>query len=337
MSTRKVRGLLLAAVLVVAALAAYHFLWPSYSWQRHIDPEDVLMAAIPEVRENYEVRRETDPALLKRLIRALNGGREKFVQIKLAVGGVLVLHRRRGPSVLIRYGRAGPGGPMLFREPPTASRPGSMKLYRSAALGRALEAIRSSKSCVARRPSIPPRSVGRINLYAPGAARAVPVSGPEAGRIVGALNAFLRSVDTSFYALLEDPMRCSFYAGEVDPRAHLGATTAALVTLDSPLTMHTTMMFWGTESGPPAEYQEFETATILISDALSVDGEKVVAFSSNARPNRFYLVDADGHPRYPSYAKEVIPRWNEIIRAIQEAVAAGSGVSPQARELKLNR
>ena len=337
MAKRRLPRSLIIAVLVVAALAAYHFLWPCYSWQRHIDPEDVLMAAIPEGRERYEVHRETDLALLRRLVRALNGGREKFVQIKLAVGNVLVLHRRRGPSILIRYGRAGPGGPMLFREPPTAYRPGSMKLYRSAALGRALKAIHSSKSCVARRPSMPPRSVGHIDLYAAGAARALPGAGPEAGPIVGALNAFLRSVDTAFYALLDDPIRCSFYAGEVDPRAHLAATTGALLTLNPPLTMHTTMMFWGKESGPPAEYQQFATTMILISDALSVDGEKVVAFGSDAKPNRFYLFDPDGHPRRPSYAKEVTPRWNDVIRTIQQAVAAGSGVSPQAREVDVNR
>jgi len=322
MSTGKVPGLVLVAALVMAAVAAYHFLWPRYSRERYIDPEDVLLAVIPEVRETYEVHRGTDPALLKRLVRAVNGGREKFVQIKSFVGGVLVLHRRRGPSIRIRYGQARPGGPMLFREPPTPSRPGSMDLYRSDALGRALRAMRSSKACVAKRPSVPPRSVSRIELDAAGASRALPGAGPEADRIIGALNAFLQSVDTSLYALLDDPIGTSFYVGEVDPRGHLTGTTGALLVLAAPLSMHTTMMFWGRESGPPAEYQEFKTSVILISDALSIRNKKVVGFSSDAKPNRFYLFDPEG-PVDASQAARTAEKWNNIIRAIQEAVAGG--------------
>jgi len=86
------------------------------------------------------------------------------------------------------------------------------------------------------------------------------------------------------------------------------------------------MMFWGRQSGPPAEYREFKTNMILISDALSIkdsssrEPRKVVGFSSDAKPNRFYLFDAD-IPRTPEEAKEITDRWNKITGAIEDAVA----------------
>ncbi len=323
---RELRAPIIVAALILALSAAYYLLWPRYSWQRYIDPQHVFLAVIPEVRDTHEVRHDRDPALLKRLVRALNAGREKFVQIKLAVGGVLVLHRRRGPSILaesilIRYGQARPGGAMLFREPPRASRPGSMDLYRSHALGKALQAIRSSRSCAARRPSVPRRSVSRIELYTGGACRVLSGAGREADRVVGALNAFLQLIDTSFYAVLGDPTDSSFYAGEADPRAHIGAATGALLTLNPPLSMHTTMMFWGTESGPPAEYQEFKTSVIVISDAISLRNKEVVGFSSDAKPNRFYLFYARSGAG-SSGAARTAEKWDAIMRAIREAMAS---------------
>jgi hypothetical protein len=114
------RGYIVLAGVILILWAAYYFLWPTYSRHRYIDPQDVFLATIPEARATYEVHADRDPALLKRLVRALNTGREKFVQIKLAVGGVIMLHRRHGPSILIRYGRVRPGGGMVFREAPRA-------------------------------------------------------------------------------------------------------------------------------------------------------------------------------------------------------------------------
>jgi len=320
MTRAKAIGFLVVAGVVVGVIAAYHFLWPRYSWQRYIDPENVFLAVIPEVPETYEVHRHRDPALLKRLVRALNGGRD-HPAIRLGLGGVLVLHRRGGPSILIRYGGAPLGGAILFREPPRASRRGSMDLYRSHALAKTLKAIRSSKHCVARRPSIPRRSLARLEVYTAGTRRDLSGADPRANAVVRALNPLLQSVHTSFYALLGDPTEASFYAGQADPRTHIAPSTGALLTLSTPLSMHTTMMFWGRESGPPAEYQELKTNMILVSDALSVKGQKVVGLSSDAKPNRFYLFE----PRGPcSEADRIAEKWDAIMRAIRDAVAPPS-------------
>jgi hypothetical protein len=324
LSTRKISWRLFVVAVVVVAAGAYHFLWPRFSSDRWIDPKDVFLVVIPEVRETYEVHRDRDPALLKRLVRALNGGREKFVQIKLAVGGVIVLHRRHGPSILIRYGRVRPGGGMVFREPPRPPRGGSMDLYRSDALATALKAIRSRKGCAVKRPSISARSVSRIDLYSAAASRAIRGDSQEANRIVASLNAFLQSVDTSLYAILDDPAAGAFYEGRADPAAHLGGTTGALVTLNPPLSMHTTMMFWESHSGPPAEYRRFNTRLILISDAISVRGKAVVGFSSDVGLSRFYLFyrRSTGDP---SDAARSQKQWQAIIAAIQEVVLTQQG------------
>ena len=312
---------MILAVLVLACVAAYHILWPTYSWENYIDPDEVRLATTSYLGETYEVQRDKAPRLLRRLIGALNGGRRSFPQTKVDFDdGVIVVHRSRGSSVLIRYGRTRKDGPILFRDETTGYY-GSWTVYRASALSRALQAIRNSKKCQVKRPNIPTRSLSRVVLYAGGSHRTLPGSSPEGRRVLGAVNEFLSSVDTSFYALLGDPTRSSFYLGEVEPHTHLSGTTGALLILDPPLSMHTNMMFWERESGPPAEYHEFKANMILISDALSFKGHRVAAYSSDARRNRFYLFDA-GPPASPAQASQIAEKWNRIIRRIEEAVGS---------------
>jgi hypothetical protein len=139
--------------------------------------------------------------------------------------------------------------------------------------------------------------------------------------VVNALNQLLSSVGTTFYSLRDDPSENSFYRGEVDLHQHLSGTAGALLMLDPPLSMHTNMMYWMRQSGPCSEYQEFKTNMILISDAITVKGvgkrrEKVVGFSSDAKPNRFYLFDPDD-PVTPEEESEIAEKWGNVIQAIE--------------------
>ena len=342
MAKRRLPRSLIVVLLILASVAAYHLFWPTYSWENYIDLEEVRLVAIVHGRDPYEVGRHNAPRLLRQLVGALNGGPRRMVQTKLDFAeGFIVIYRSHGSPVLIDYGRAEKDGPMLFRDTTTGYY-GSRTLYRSGALDRTLQAIRSSKNCVVKRPTIPAPALSRLVLHARGVRKTVRGASPQARPVVSALNHFLSSVDTSFYSLPKDQSFRAFYMGEVNPQTYLTSTTAALLLLNPPLSMHTNMMFWQRDSGPRAEYHEFTTNMILVSDALSIkdsysrEPRRVVGFSSDAKPNRFYLFDADV-PRSPEEATETAEKWNRIIRAIEQAVASGSGVSPQAREVKLNR
>jgi hypothetical protein len=320
------RGLprsLIVVLLILAPVAAYHVFWPTYSRRTRMDPQQVFLAVVLPGRNRYEVHRDNAPRLLRRLIQAVNRGRT-WVRIKQEFDGVMVVHCSGRPSILIGYPASQEHGAMLFTDDPRTA--GSRAIYRSSSLARALRAVRASSKCRVRPPKIPSRSLSRVVLYAGGSHLAAPGSSPRATRPLRAISGFLASLDTSVYSLLGGPTYRSFYQGEVEPHRHLSQTTGALLLLDPPLSMHTTMMFWDRDSGPPAEYHEFKTNMILISDALSIkdsysrEPRRVVGFNSDAKPNRFYLFDAD-IPANDEEARETAAKWNNLIRTIQEAVA----------------
>ena len=318
----KLLAFLITAALALLLWAAYEFLWPKHSWENYIDPDEVRLAAILEARETYEVHRNAAPRLLSRLVAAVNGAPKRARQIKLDVeDGVIVFHRSAGSPMLIRYGWQQKGGPILFRD----RYRGTSVLYTSRAMRRALGAIRASEECRVKRPTMPSRSLSHITLVANGSRRALPGASPPGRLLAVAINEFLSCVNTSFYALLDNPRRISFYQGEVNPETHLTGTTGALLLLHPPLSMHTSMMFWEREPGPRAEYHEFKTGTILISDALAIkdsyspEPRRVVGFSSDEKADRFYLFDADV-PRTPEQAAAIAEKWNAIIQVIGEAL-----------------
>jgi hypothetical protein len=162
----------------------------SYSWENYIDPDEVRIAAIPHGRNKYEVYHSQSPRLLRRLVAAINGGRRRFPQIKLGVGQPIVLHLRRGRSLLILYEPMREKGPIAFRDA-TYGYYAGRTLYVSRALGRALRAIRASKTCVAKRPQVAPQSVSRIVVNSAGSHCTLPGSDRQAAHLLEALNDFL--------------------------------------------------------------------------------------------------------------------------------------------------
>jgi len=324
---RRYRSYIILAVVVLVLWAAYELLWPTYSRQNYIDPDEVRVLAISHGRDTYELHRQSAPRLFTQLVLALNAGRRSIPQRRVDFGeGIIVVHRQRGWPTLIGYGRTRRNGPMLFRDE-TTGRYTSWTVYRCPALEKPLEAIRRSSNCVVKRPNTATECISRIVVNSAGSHRTLAPSDGHAAHLLDALNDFLSSVDTSFYRLPNDEIFRAFYMGEVNPQTHLTGTTGALLILNPPLSMHTNMMFWEQQSGPRAEYHEFKTDMILISDALAIkdsyspEPRKVVGFSSDARPNRFYLFDADIPPT-PEGASAIAKKWNKIIQAIEEAVSS---------------
>lgn len=319
------RGFVILAAVGLLLWAAYDLLWPTYSGEKYLDPDEVRLVAISHGRETYEVHRQRASGVLGQVLHALNAGRRTFPQRRVDFGeGMIVVHRQRGRPILIEYGRTRPEGPMLFRDETAATYP-SWTVYRCPALEKAILAVRTSENCAAKRPKVAPESVSRIVVNSPGPPRTLAPSDGHAASVLNALNDFLSSVDTSFYRLPNDETLRSFYMGEVNPQTHLTGTTGALLTVNPPLSMHTNMMFWERQSGPRAEYHEFKTDMILISDALTIkdsyspEPRKVIGFSSDEKANRFYLFDAD-IPRTPEQATAIAEKWNKIMRAIEDAV-----------------
>ncbi len=52
---RRYRGYIILSGAVLILWAAYEFLWPTYSWENYIDPDEVRLAAIPHGRNRSEM------------------------------------------------------------------------------------------------------------------------------------------------------------------------------------------------------------------------------------------------------------------------------------------
>jgi hypothetical protein len=316
-------------IIVGIILLADRLLWPKYSWERHIDPDDVLVAVLPN--ELYEVHRETEPRLLKRLVRALNGARS-WISFGIKWDQEVILHFRQGPSLAIDYGELRDGSEIYFWGQSRNNRFGQLKLYRAGGLRKVLEDIRASEQCRMRPPRLPPQSLSSVVCYAAGSRRAFPGSDTRAQRVLAAINEFLSLTNTSYYDNLGDAAAQLFYEGQAQPERHLKDTTGALLVLDPPLAMHTTVEL--SSSPTTAEYHKFRTRSIFLSDSISRYGLKALGLSSDEKPNRFYLFFGETPPRSPD--KELATkRWNKIIASIESAVReprtdsqSGRGPSP---------
>jgi len=310
------------AIVVAVVLLADRLLWPRYSRERFIDPDDVRLATVPPYWPYAsEVYRDREPRLLRRLITALNRGRSG-PRYKLALGQEIVIHRWDKPSILIRFDELRDGGPLLFRD---ESRDRSGGLYRSRALRRVLEDICDSRRCQVKSPRIASPSLSRVVLYAGGSHLTLPGSSPQARRVLSFVNENLKAVHTSCHDIPRDATERSFYRGQVEPHTHLTGKTGAMLVLDPPLSMHTTVMLSLPYRGPPAEYHEFKTNVVLIWEEPSTTRRKFMGLSSNARRNRFYLFSfrAPLHGGHPDDIKSA-ERWKNVIRAIEETVASSN-------------
>ncbi len=304
-----VRALIVVAILVLAD----RVIFPRFSRAGRINADDVLVAMLPnEVRE---VHLDTEPRLLKQLVRSLNAGRT-WMNPKIKLGELIILHFRHGPSRVISYGQFKDGGCYYFRGE-VRDRYGQRKLYRAGGLGKVLEAILASDACKIKPQHIPPGSLGEAVCYGSGAQRTLPGSSPGAQRLLAAVNEFLQMVDTSCYRNFPSTPNTYFLEGEARPENYLQATTGTLLILDPPLSMHTTVVF--SEYPPLVEYHVFKANRILLSDAISLSYLKSVGFSSDRKPNRFYLFFGNtllGRPDRELATK----RWNRIIASIESAV-----------------
>lgn len=314
-------------IIVGIILLADRLLWPKYSWERHIDPDDVLVAMLPN--ELYEVHWEKEPRLLKRLVRAVNGARS-WMSFGINWDQEMILHFRRGPSLAIDYGELKNGSEIYFWGQSKNNRFGELKLYRAGGLRKVLEAIRASQQCRMKTPRVPPQSLSRVVCYAGGSQRSLPGTDMRAHRVLGAVNEFLSLTNTSYYDNLGDAPAQLFYEGQAQPERYLKDTTGALLVLDPPLAMHTTVVL---SSHPTvAEYHRFKTRSIFLSDSISRYGLKAVGFSSDEKPNRFYLFFGETPPR--SRDRELATRrWNEIITSIESAVRDPRAASQPGKEL----
>lgn len=297
-------------VLFAFILLLERFIWPRYSRERGIRFKDVRLVVIPPYGcpHTCELHPDGDRRLLKRLVSALNHGRSG-TRWKLALGREIVIHRYRKPSVLIRFDELREDGPILFRDE-TQSHSGG--LYRSRALRSVLDAIYHAEQCRAKPPKIPLQSVSRMVLCASGSQYTLPASSPRVPTILSPLNDYLTMVDTSCHHLTHS---------EVEPHSYLGGPIGAILTLDPPLRMHTTVM-------PAIEYREFKTKTLLLWKEPADHGRGIVGFSSDAAPNRVYLFYS--YPRAPSThpsAVERRKRWSALMHAIEKTAAHLSSTS----------
>jgi len=314
-------------IIVGIILLADRLLWPRYSWERHIDLDDVLVAVLPN--ELCEVHWGKEPRLLKRLVRAVNGARS-WMSYGIKWDQEMILHFRRGPSLAIYYGQLKDGSEIYFWGQSRNNRFGELKLYRAGGLRKVLEAIRASDQCRMRPRQIPRQSLRRIVCYAAGSQWAFPGSETRARRVLEAVNEFLSLTNTSHYETSGDGPVHLFYEGQAQPDSYLKDTTGAQLVLDPPLAMHTTVVL---SSHPTlAEYHEFKTKRIFLSDSISRYGLKAVGFSSDEKPNRFYLFFGETPPR--SRDRELATRrWNEIITSIESAVRDPRAASQPGKEL----
>jgi hypothetical protein len=313
----KRRQLIRVLILVAAVVLADRLLWPRYSRERHVDPDDAVATVLPN--EACEVLAGKEPALLKRLVRALSSARS-WIKYGIDWDQEIILHFRRGPPLVIRYGQIGigKGGAYYF----WGHRKywfGERRLYRAAALGKVLNAIRASEQCRIRPIQIPPESVRELACFAGGVQGMFRRSNPRAEGVLAAVNGFLELVDTSCCGSLGWKITDSFYEGEATLETYLRETTGAILLLDPPLLMHTTVIF--SHYPTLVEYHEFKTNTILLSEAISVYSSKVVGFSSNRKPNRFYFFPGMTPPRSPD-RDLAAKRWNQLTEVLQSAVAA---------------
>jgi len=141
-------------ILVAIVLLVDRLLWPRYSRERHIDPDDVVVAVLPN--EGCEVHRDKEPRLLRRLVRALSGARA-WMSYGIDWEQEIILHFRREPSLVIRYGQLKKGSALYFWGQSKKNRFGELRLYRAAALGKVLKAVRAARECRVKPPQIPPR------------------------------------------------------------------------------------------------------------------------------------------------------------------------------------
>lgn len=302
-------------IIVGIILLADRLLWPRYSWERHIDPDDVLVAVLPN--ELYEVHREKEPRLLRRLVRALNGARS-WMRYGIKWDQEMILHFRRGRSLAIYYGELKDGSQIYFWGQSRNNRFRELKLYRAGGLRKVLEDIHASEQCRVRPPLIPPQSLSRVVCYTGGSQRSLPGTDMRAQRVLEAVSEFLSLTNTSYYETSGDDAAHRFYEGQAQPDSYLKDTTGAQLVLDPPLAMHTTVVL---SSHPTlAEYHEFKTIRIFLSDSISRYGLKAVGFSSDEKPNRFCLFYGEAPPRSPDkdLAKK---KWANIIQTIEGAVA----------------
>jgi hypothetical protein len=300
-------------VLVLAILIADRLLRSRYGKERYIDPDEVRLVTIPPFWEYAcEVYASKEPRLVRSLIAALNRGRSRGPS-RLALNNELIIHRWQKSPIFISFGRVRERGAMMFCDRSWGRRR-SPNLYRSPALQKALEAIRDSGRCEIRPPRIPPESVRRLLSYTGDAGHDLRVSSSQASRLLKLANSYLETVHATFFSLREeDEMGRAFYRGDVDPYAHLTGKTGAILVLEPPLSMHTTL--WRS-----LEYHEFSTDTVVFWEEPSTPVRGVVAFNSREEKKRFYLFcchpqSSGNHPWDVKSRK----RWNELIRGIEES------------------
>ena len=312
-------------IIVGIILLADRLLWPKYSWERHIDPDDVLVAMLPN--ELYEVHWEKEPRLLKRLVRAVNGARS-WMSFGIKWDQEVILHFRRGPSLAIYYGPLKEGSEVYFWGQSRNNRFGELKLYRAGGLRKVLEAIRASQQCRMKTPRVPPQSLSRVVCYAGGSQRSLPGTDMRAHRVLGAVNEFLSLTNTSYYDNLGDAPAQLFYEGQAQPERYLKDTTRALLVLDPPLAMHTTVEL---SSHPTiAEYHKFRTTSIFLSDSISPRALKAFGFSSDEKAGRFYLFLGTTPARVRDTGLAT-KNWEKMLASIQDAVAEPRSDSQSGR------
>lgn len=263
----------------------------------------------------WEAHAEKEPQLVRNLIRALNRGRSRGTS-RLAFNGEVIIHRWSKPSIFITFDDRRDSGAITFRDRTMGPRRSPTR-YRSSALRKALEAIANSGRCQVKKPNIPSRSVNRILLYAGGSPHMVPASSPQAAEIVNLTNDCLKTVYTPRFSFREnDELPASFYRGEADPYVHLSGKTGAILVLDPPLPMHTTI--WS-----PLEFHEFKTRTVAIWREPSERVRGVVGLSSDAPQSRFYLFfcSPESSSDHPSDVR-ARQRWKKLMRAIEETISS---------------
>lgn len=307
---RGVRFLLILGIIVLGD----RLLWPKYSWERNIDPDDVVAAVLPN--ELYEVHRERNPRLLKRLVRALNGARS-WPRYRIKWAEETILHFRRGPSLAFYYGELKDGSEIYFWGQSRNNRSRELKFYRAGGLRKVLEEVRASERCRMRAPRIPPQSLNRVVCYADGSQQAFSGSDVRARRMLAAVNEFLSLTNTSYYDALGNHAGRLLYEGQAQPDTYLKNTTGAVLVLDPPVAMHTTVEL--SSSPTIAEYHEFRTSRLFLSDSISWYGMKAVGFSSDQKPSRFYLFFGRTPPRSPD-TELATKKWQNILASIQGAV-----------------
>lgn len=302
------------AIIVAIILFADRLLWPRYSGERHIDPDDVVAIVLPY--QLREVQSETDLRLVKRVVGAVNGAR-RWMGFGIKWDQEMILHFRRGPSLAIDHGELKRGSEMYFWGQSRNNRFGELRFYRAGGLRKVLDDIRASERCRMKTPRIPPQSLRTVVCYAAGSQKTLPGSDTHARRVLGAVNEFLSLTNACYCEDPGDGPFHLFYEGQAQPESYLKSTTGAVLALDPPLAMHTTLLL---SSYPTvAEYHRFKTRRLFLSDSISLHGLRVVGFSSDEKPNRFYLFFGERPVRIPD-RELATKRWQKILAAIEDAM-----------------